>query len=41
VTIDHVFADRRLGIAGYGVDDLPGTDHRAVHANLFIPPRLP
>lgn len=38
VTIDHVFADRRLGIAGYGVDDLPGSDHRAVHASLFIPP---
>ena len=36
VTIDHVFADRRLGIADYGVDDIPGTDHRAVHASLFI-----
>jgi endonuclease/exonuclease/phosphatase (EEP) superfamily protein YafD len=38
VTIDHVFADSRLGIADYGVDDVSGTDHRAVHASLFIPP---
>lgn len=37
ITIDHVLADRRLDIAEYGVDDLPGSDHRAVHARLVLP----
>jgi len=37
ITIDHVLADRRLGIVDYGVDDLPGSDHRAVHARLVLP----
>ncbi len=36
VTIDHVLADRRLGIASYGVDDLAGSDHRPIHASLFL-----
>ena len=38
VTIDHVLADRRFGISAYGVEDLAGSDHRAVHASLFLPP---
>jgi endonuclease/exonuclease/phosphatase (EEP) superfamily protein YafD len=37
ISIDHVLADRRLGIAEYGVDDLPGSDHRAIHAQLVLP----
>lgn len=37
ITIDHVLADRRLGVAEYGVEDLPGSDHRAVHAQLVLP----
>lgn len=37
ITIDHVLADRRLGIAEYGVDDLPGSDHRAIHAVAVLP----
>jgi endonuclease/exonuclease/phosphatase (EEP) superfamily protein YafD len=37
ITIDHVLADKRLGVAEYGVDDLPGSDHRAVHARLVLP----
>jgi len=37
ITIDHVLADRRLGFADYGVVDLPGSDHRAVHAQLVLP----
>jgi endonuclease/exonuclease/phosphatase (EEP) superfamily protein YafD len=37
MTIDHVLADRRLGVAEYGVDGLPGSDHRAVHARLVLP----
>jgi endonuclease/exonuclease/phosphatase family metal-dependent hydrolase len=37
MTIDHVLADRRLGVAEYGVDGLPGSDHRAIHAELVAP----
>jgi endonuclease/exonuclease/phosphatase (EEP) superfamily protein YafD len=37
VTIDHVLADPSLGIAGYGVEELPGSDHRAIHAELVLP----
>lgn len=37
VTIDHVLADTRLGIVDYGVEDLPGSDHRSIHAELALP----
>nr|WP_205861165.1 endonuclease/exonuclease/phosphatase family protein [Planosporangium flavigriseum] len=37
VTIDHVLADRRVGVAGYGVHRVPRTDHRAVFAELVVP----
>lgn len=37
MAIDHVLADRRLGVAEYGVDGLPGSDHRAIHAQLVLP----
>jgi len=37
IAIDHVLADRRLGIADYGVVDLPGSDHRVIHAQLVLP----
>lgn len=37
ITVDHVLADRRIGVAEYGVEDLPGSDHRAVHARLVLP----
>jgi endonuclease/exonuclease/phosphatase (EEP) superfamily protein YafD len=37
VTIDHILADDCLGVAEYGVDDLPGSDHRAIHAVLVLP----
>lgn len=37
MTIDHVLADSRLGVAEYGVDGLPGSDHRAIHAQLVLP----
>ncbi len=36
VTIDHVLADGRIGIAGYEVIDLPGSDHRMVLAELAL-----
>jgi endonuclease/exonuclease/phosphatase (EEP) superfamily protein YafD len=37
VTIDHVLADQRLGVVDYGVEDLPGSDHHAVWAELALP----
>jgi endonuclease/exonuclease/phosphatase (EEP) superfamily protein YafD len=37
VTIDHVLADRRLGIVDYAVLAQPGSDHRAIHAVLALP----
>lgn len=37
VTIDHVLGDERLGVAAYAVEDLPGSDHRAVYAELVLP----
>jgi endonuclease/exonuclease/phosphatase (EEP) superfamily protein YafD len=37
VTIDHILADRRLGIAAYAVEDVPGSDHHAVYAELVVP----
>jgi endonuclease/exonuclease/phosphatase (EEP) superfamily protein YafD/predicted RNA binding protein YcfA (HicA-like mRNA interferase family) len=41
ITIDHILSDRRLGVAEYGVDDLSGSDHRAIHAELVLPWRCP
>ena len=37
VTIDHVLADRRVAIADYAVEDLDGSDHRAIFASLGVP----
>jgi endonuclease/exonuclease/phosphatase (EEP) superfamily protein YafD len=37
ITIDHVLGDERLGIVDYGVEDLPGSDHRPIHAELALP----
>jgi len=37
ITIDHVLADRRLGIVEYSVEEQPGSDHRAIHAVLALP----
>jgi endonuclease/exonuclease/phosphatase family metal-dependent hydrolase len=37
ITIDHVLADNRLSIVDYGVEDLPGSDHRPIHAELALP----
>jgi endonuclease/exonuclease/phosphatase (EEP) superfamily protein YafD len=38
VTIDHVLADRRVGVRAVSVHHLPGGDHRAVFAELVLPP---
>ncbi len=38
VAIDHVLVDRSIGVRGVSVHRIPGSDHRAVFAEL-IPPR--
>ncbi|MET7424919.1 endonuclease/exonuclease/phosphatase family protein [Dactylosporangium sp. NPDC005555] len=37
VTLDHVLADRRIGIGEVGTRTIPGSDHRGVLAELHIP----
>lgn len=37
ITIDHVVADRRVGVRRVEVLDVPGTDHRGVFAELVLP----
>jgi endonuclease/exonuclease/phosphatase family metal-dependent hydrolase len=37
VTLDHVLADRRIGVRDAAVHDLPGSDHRPVYAELVLP----
>jgi endonuclease/exonuclease/phosphatase family metal-dependent hydrolase len=37
ITIDHVFLDRRAGVARYGTRPIPDTDHKAVFAELVLP----
>jgi endonuclease/exonuclease/phosphatase (EEP) superfamily protein YafD len=37
VTIDHVLADRRCGVREVSVHTIPGSDHRAVVAELVLP----
>ena len=37
VTIDHVLADARAGVREVSVHPIPGTDHRAVFAELVLP----
>lgn len=37
VTIDHVLADERLDVVDYEVEELPGTDHRPLWAELALP----
>jgi endonuclease/exonuclease/phosphatase family metal-dependent hydrolase len=37
VTIDHVFVDHRIAVTAYATRRLPGSDHRAVLAELEFP----
>lgn len=39
VAIDHVLVDRRIAVRAVTVHPLPGSDHRAVFAELRLPPR--
>ena len=38
-TLDHVLADRNCAVLGYSVHAIPGTDHRAVYAEIQLPER--
>lgn len=37
VTLDHVLVDRRIGVRDVAVHGVPGSDHRAVIAELTVP----
>jgi endonuclease/exonuclease/phosphatase family metal-dependent hydrolase len=37
VTLDHVLADRRVRVRAVAVHPVPGSDHRAVYAELVLP----
>ncbi|MBW8486425.1 endonuclease/exonuclease/phosphatase family protein [Actinomadura parmotrematis] len=37
ITIDHVLVDRRCAVGRVAVHDLPGSDHRAVSAEVTLP----
>jgi endonuclease/exonuclease/phosphatase (EEP) superfamily protein YafD len=38
VALDHVLADRRVGVRQVSIHPVPDTDHRAVFAELVLPP---
>ncbi len=38
VTIDHILAERGIAVAEYDVEKINGSDHRAVYAELILPP---
>ncbi|WP_344597888.1 endonuclease/exonuclease/phosphatase family protein [Actinomadura vinacea] len=37
ITIDHILVDRRCAVNGFTVHDVPGSDHRAVFADIRLP----
>jgi endonuclease/exonuclease/phosphatase family metal-dependent hydrolase len=39
LTLDHVLVDRRCAVLGYAVHAVPGSDHRAVYAEIQLPER--
>jgi len=41
VTLDHVLADRRIGVREFGTRTIPHSDHRAVLAELIVPVSMP
>lgn len=40
LVLDHVLVDRRIGVASVAFVSVAGSDHRAVVAELVLPPRL-
>jgi endonuclease/exonuclease/phosphatase family metal-dependent hydrolase len=41
VTIDHVLVDERVRVQAVHIRELPGSDHRAVTADLILPTAEP
>jgi hypothetical protein len=39
LTLDHVLVDRNSAVLDYSVHIVPGTDHRAVFAEVQLPGR--
>jgi endonuclease/exonuclease/phosphatase family metal-dependent hydrolase len=39
LTLDHVLVDKNCAVLGYSVHVVPGTDHRAVYAEIQLPER--
>jgi endonuclease/exonuclease/phosphatase family metal-dependent hydrolase len=39
LTLDHVLVDRKSAVLDYSVHIVPGTDHRAVFAEVQLPER--
>lgn len=39
LTLDHVLVDRRCAVLEYSVHVIPGTDHRAIYAEVQLPGR--
>ena len=39
LTLDHVLADRSCAVLAYSVHVVPGSDHRAVYAEIQLPER--
>jgi endonuclease/exonuclease/phosphatase family metal-dependent hydrolase len=39
LTLDHVLVDRSCAVLGYSVHVIPGSDHRAVYAEIQLPER--
>ena len=38
ITLDHFFADPRVGAVSFGAQKVDGTDHRAIWATVTLPP---
>jgi endonuclease/exonuclease/phosphatase (EEP) superfamily protein YafD len=39
LVLDHVLVDPRIGVAAVALEPVPGSDHRALVADLVLPPR--
>jgi endonuclease/exonuclease/phosphatase (EEP) superfamily protein YafD len=37
ITLDHIFADPRIGVVSFGASTVPRTDHRAIYASITLP----
>jgi endonuclease/exonuclease/phosphatase (EEP) superfamily protein YafD len=37
IALDHVLADRRVGVRAFAIHAVPRSDHRALYAELVLP----